>query len=172
MSAKPYRSLSLAALGLALILYGPVAAQSVKLASKFNDWSVFVEDGAAKTICFVTSQPADVEPKGAKRGPIYLYVSAWPKDGVKAEISVKLGFPIKKASDVTVSIGTSAFKLFPKDERAFIADPTEELKLLEAMKKGTKLTVAATSERGTAITDTYSLAGISQALQALATNCP
>ena len=93
-------------------------------------------------------------------------------DGVKAEISVKLGYPIKTGSDITVMVGNDTFTLFPKEERAYVADATEELKLIEAMKKGSKLTVQATSERGTATTDTYSLAGLSQALQALAAACP
>jgi invasion protein IalB len=101
------------------------------------------------------------------------YISAWPKDGVKAEVSVKLGFPVKSGSDVKVSIDKDSFKLFPKDERAFVADATQELKLIEAMKKGTRLKVEAKGERGTTTTtDTYSLSGFSQAIQALAAACP
>jgi hypothetical protein len=85
---------------------------------------------------------------------------------------VKLGYPIKTPSTVTVSVGDESFKLFPKDERAYVADTTEEMKLVEALKKGSTASVAATSTRGTDTTDTYSLTGVTQALQALATNCP
>ena len=56
-------------------------------------------------------------------------------------------------------------------DRAYIADAGEEQKLIFAMRKGSTITVVGTSERGTTTTDTYSLAGISQALQAVATNC-
>ena len=91
---------------------------------------------------------------------------------MKSEISLKLGYKIKTGSDVVVNIGTATYTLFGKDDRAFVADPTQELKLLDEMKKGSKLQVQATSERGTATTDTYSLAGLSQALKALAQSCP
>jgi hypothetical protein len=91
---------------------------------------------------------------------------------VKGEVSVKLGYPIKAQSDVTVLVGKDEFKLFSKDERAFVSDPTQELKLIETMKKGSSLVVKAKSERGTATTDTYSLAGFAQAMQELAKTCP
>lgn len=159
-----------------LVLAGPcaaqTAAQTANLVSKFGEWSLLTSGASAQKICFAAAKPTDSEPKAANRAPIYFYISAWPKDGVKSEVSVKLGYPVKKGSDVTLAIGDAAFTLFSKDDRAFVADPTNELKLVEAMKKGSKMTIQGTSERGTATTDTYSLAGISQALQALATNCP
>ena len=40
------------------------------------------------------------------------------------------------------------------------------------MKKGSKLTIQAVSERGTTVNDTYSLTGMTSALQALASGCP
>ena len=111
-------------------------------------------------------------PAGVTRAPALFYITAWPKEGVKSEVSVKLGYPIQAKGAVTVAVGKDAFKLFAKEERAFVADATEEMKLIEAMKKNATLTVQATSERGTATTDTYSLSGLGQALQAMATSCP
>jgi hypothetical protein len=90
---------------------------------------------------------------------------------VKTEISVKLGYNGKKGGAVTATIGPDAFKLFIKDDRAFIADAANEAKLLDAMKKGTRMVVLATSEKGLVTSDVYSLSGLSQALQALATVC-
>ncbi len=86
-------------------------------------------------------------------------------------LRVKLGYALRKGSDVTLAVGSSSFKLFVSGDRAYVADATEELKLLEAMRKGSTMTVQGTSERGTSTTDTYSLAGISQALAAVASNC-
>jgi len=146
-------------------------AGAVRLINKTNDWALYLhEEGAAK-ICFALAQPKDSEPKGLKRGQAYLYISAWPKDGVKSEVSVRIGYPFKKGSNATATIGTVAFSLFTKDDKAFIENPTEELKLIEAMKKGSKLVISGQSERGTQTTDTYSLTGLGQALQALGTNC-
>ncbi len=163
---------SLAAL--ASLLLSPVAAraQTAVEAGKFSDWSLNLATEANQKLCFAATLPRTKEPPGANRGKALLYISAWPKDGIKSEVSVKLGYKIKPDSEITVAVGDDTFKLFANDERAFVADATDELKLLEAMKKGSKLTVKATSARGTATTDTYSLSGLGQALQALAQRCP
>jgi hypothetical protein len=146
-------------------------AQSVKTIGTYSSWTSFTHGEAPSLLCFATAQPAKQEPANAKRDPAFVYVSSWPKDGVKAEISVKIGYALRKGSDVTLAVGSSNFKLFANGDRAYVADATEELKLLEAMRKGSTMTVQGTSDRGTSTTDTYSLAGISQALQAVATNC-
>jgi hypothetical protein len=146
-------------------------AQSVKTIGTYSSWTSFTHGEAASLLCFATAQPSKQEPSGAKRDPAFVYVSSWPKDGVKAEISVKIGYALRKGSDVTLAVGSSTFKLFAHGDRAYVADATEELKLLEAMRRGNTMTVKGTSDRGTSTTDTYSLAGITQALQAMATNC-
>jgi hypothetical protein len=163
------KRIAAAAVGVALA--GTVMAQNVKSIGTFSSWTAFTHGEAASLLCFATAQPTKQEPTNAKRNPAFIYVSSWPKDGVKAEVSVRIGYAVRKDSDVTVAVGTSSFKLFGSGDRAYVADATEELKLLEAMRKGSTLVVRGTSERGTATTDTYSLAGISQALQAVATSC-
>jgi hypothetical protein len=159
-----------AAAGLALA--GSVAlAQTVKSVGTFSSWTAFTHGEAASLLCFATAQPTKQEPAGAKRSPAFVYVSSWPKDGVKAEVSVRVGYPLRGGSEVTMAVSGASFKLFVHNDRAYIADAGEELKLLDAMRKGSTMTVVGTSERGTTTTDTYSLAGISQALQAVATTC-
>jgi invasion protein IalB len=137
-----------------------------------GDWIVHQNGGEGPKICFAATQPKTKEPAGANRSKIVLYVSAWPKEGVKSEFSVKLGYRIKPDSPVAVTVGDAAFQLFADEDRAYVADATEELKLIEAMKKSSKLVVQATSTRGTQTTDTYSLSGLGQALDAVATACP
>ena len=158
------------AVGLALAA-SLAMAQSVKSIGTFSSWTGFTHGEGASLLCFATAQPAKQEPSNAKRDPAFVYVSSWPKDGVKAEVSVKVGYALRKNSEVTLAVGSSSFKLFVNGDRAYIADATEELKLLDAMRRGSTMTVQGTSERGTTTTDTYSLAGISQALQAITTNC-
>lgn len=165
-------ALRAAAVVVGLALAGSIAAaQSVKTIGTFSSWTTFTHGEGASLLCFATAQPSKQEPSTAKRDPAFIYVSSWPKDGVKAEISVKVGYTLRKNSEVTVSVGTASFKLFVNGDRAYVADATQELKLLETMRKGSTVTVQATSERGTTTTDTYSLAGISQALQAITTSC-
>ena len=156
----------------AVALAGTIAfAQNVKSIGTFSSWTAFTHGEGTSLLCFATAQPTKQEPAGAKRSPAFIYVSSWPKDGVKAEVSVRVGYPLKGGSEVTLSVGNTSFKLFVHNDRAYIADAGDELKLLDIMRKGSTMTVVGTSERGTTTTDTYSLAGISQALQAVTTNC-
>ncbi|MEQ1697378.1 MAG: invasion associated locus B family protein [Hyphomicrobiaceae bacterium] len=151
------------------------ASHAATVVGTYSDWTLYSNSDSAGKICFLATTPASTEPANLKRDPALLYISSWPKDGVKSEISIKLGFPAKKSPDpVAAIVGPvpASFKLFPKDDRVYVADSTQELKLLEAMKKGSKLTVQAVSERGTTVTDTYSLNGISAALQAFGSGCP
>lgn len=148
------------------------AAPAAVETGRFGDWIMHQSAGTGSKICFVATQPKSKEPATANRSKIVLYISAWPKEGVKSEISIKMGYPIKTGSTVAVTVGSDAFNLFGKEDRAYVADATEELKLIEAMKKGSKLTVQGTSGKGTATTDTYSLSGLGQAMQALAAACP
>lgn len=167
-----HRARSILIVALCLPANAPHAATVV---GTFNDWTLYSNADDAGKICFLASPPASTEPANLKRDPALLYISSWPKDGVKSEVSIKLGFPAKKSPDPVAAIvgpAPASFKLFPKDDRVYVSDSTQELKLLDAMKKGSKLTVQAISERGTTVTDTYSLNGISAALQAFAGGCP
>jgi invasion protein IalB len=149
----------------------PAFGEGAIVSGNFGTWSLYTSESPTHKICFVASAPEEKKPVTANRATTLFYISAWPKDGVRTEVSVKLGYPVKTGSPVTVTVGSDSFKLFAKDERAYIADTTQELKLIEAMRKGAKLTVQANSERGTETTDTYSLSGLSQALDAMAQKC-
>jgi hypothetical protein len=156
---------------LTIMLAGGAAAQTVDLVEKSGAWSLYADTATPKAVCFLAAQPQAVEPLGANRGPIFFYISAWPKDGVKAEPSIKVGYPVKPDADMSVTVGTDTFKLFIKGERGFVSDQGEEQKLIDAMKKGSNAQVKAMSARGTATTDTYSLAGLSAALDKLTAAC-
>jgi Invasion associated locus B (IalB) protein len=151
---------------------GPYArAEDVSKLATLIDWALYTDGKSPHKFCFVTSEPKSSEPADTAREAPRIYISAWPVEGIKSEISVRLGFPPKKASDISAGVDPASFKLFAADERAYVPDQTQELKLVEAMKKGSKLTVSATTATGTAITDTYSLAGLGQALQELQKTC-
>jgi invasion protein IalB len=158
------------ALASCLLASGAIA-QEMTAAETFGEWALFTDRNTPSQFCFVTSEPKSSEPQDTQRKPPRAYISAWPKDGVKGEISFRMGFPIKKDGDVKVTINAAAFKLFGAMDRAYVAEPTQELKLVEAMKKGSQMKVTATSDRGPSITDTYSLTGLRQALSKLQSLC-
>jgi Invasion associated locus B (IalB) protein len=166
------RTIALAAIASSLSLATTANAQTVILVDHQGTWSLYADTASPKQICFVAAQPQAVEPIGANRGPIYFYISAWPKDGIKLEPSIKAGYPVKPDKEMTVTVGTDTFKLFGKGDRGFVSDPTEELKLIESMKKGSNAVVKGISIKGTGTTDTYALSGLAQALDKMATTCP
>jgi invasion protein IalB len=172
MTTPNPRWMRTAALAGAFVAAIGTAASAATLVKTYRDWSLFSHEQSDKKICFAATQPKDSAPEGADREGVFFYISAWPKDGVKSEISVRLGYKIKQGSTVKVSVGSDSFDLFAKDDKAFVADPTEELKLIEAMKRGSSMKVDATSDSGSSTSDTYSLMGISAALRGLSDTCP
>ena len=160
--------LALGVLGLAAV---PGRAQEVSKLTSFTDWSLYTDGKSPHLFCFLTSEPKASEPADTAREAPRIYISAWPKDGVKSEFSIRLGFPPKKNTEVSAAVANASFKMFASDERAYVQDATQELKLIDAMRKGSKLAVTATTATGANVTDTYSLAGLGQALQELQSTC-
>lgn len=155
----------------ALVAYAtPAYSQAAKLLQTYSDWSAYMSTGTAKKVCFVVSQPKSQAPKGVKRGPAYFYISHYPTDKVRNEISVKMGYPLK-ATPVEVKIGKAVFKLFTKAEGAFVEKKADENKLVETMKGGEGMVIQGRSTRGTLTTDKYSLSGLSLALGRIANDC-
>ena len=147
-----------------LFAASPAYAQTAKLLKSFDDWQVFVHEANSEKVCFAASAPKETLPKGVNRGSIFLYLTTWQKDGVHNELSVKIGYTLKPESVPTVAVGSEQFELYAKDDKAFMRDPAEEQKLVDAMRKGASMTIKGTSSRGTDTEDKYSLIGLTAAL--------
>ncbi|MGQ0455891.1 MAG: invasion associated locus B family protein [Hyphomicrobium sp.] len=143
----------------------------VERAEAFGVWTLYADKETPHQFCFVTSEPKSTAPSAASRDAPRAYISAWPKDGVKSEVSFRMGFPVKATTPGAARIDAASFALFGAKDRIYVSDATQELKLVEAMRKGDEVTIEATSERGTVVTDTYALSGLGQALQKLRDVC-
>lgn len=161
-----FAPLARAVVAAALTFGGTAAHADSKLFKKFGDWRVVAHDGPEGRICFAIASPKSGEGSGA-----HFYVSSWPKDGVRAEISVKTSVPLKAGAPASIAIDQTFYKAFSKGDRAFVIDATDELKLIDAMKKGSTVMVVAQNEQGVVSKDVYSLAGITQAIQAVSSGC-
>jgi len=150
----------------------PAAPLKARLLEKIGEWSVFIFEDIGGRVCFAAAAPTDMQPKTAKRTPVVFYVTAWQKDGVRNEVSVKLGYSLKAKSAATVSAGGQNFSLPADDDKAYAKDTGEEQKLLAAMNGGGTMVVKATSAKGTATTDQYSLEGAAGAVRKLREACP
>ena len=81
------------------------------------------------------------------------------------------GYTYKKDSGVTIKIGGQKFELFTSGGTAWAKTSKTDQALARAMKRGSTMTVAGTSSRGTKTLDTYSLKGFTAAYNAIGTNC-
>jgi hypothetical protein len=148
-----------------------LGAEPMTRVETYGDWTLLADSKTPHLFCFVTSEPKSSDPQDVPRSGPRAYISAWPKDGIKGEVSFRMGFKIKKSAEGTATVSPAGFRLFGAGDKAFVGDSTQELKLVEAMRKGSTMTVAITSERGKAVTDTYSLNGVGVALQMMQQAC-
>jgi hypothetical protein len=143
------------------------------LLGQYADWGAYTASPAGRKICFALAKPklSKTEPAGRTRDQSYMFVSSRPAEKVKNEVSVIIGYPFKTSSDVTAEVGSTRFAMYTQNDGAWIKNVTEEARMVDAMRKGTDLTVKGTSGRGTQSTDQYSLKGLAQALDRLDQEC-
>ena len=146
-------------------------ADDPALLGQFDDWAAYTYKATDTKVCYVSSRPKASEPKNVKRDPAFFLVTNMPGRKVKGEVSTIIGYPFKKESNAELVIDDSKFTLFTNADGAWADAPATEKKIVAAMKAGKSLIVKGTSWRGTETTDTYSLIGISAAMDAIDTAC-
>lgn len=152
------------------------AGKSTQVGS-YGDWGAFTAQGKSKT-CYALAKPKDRAPASLKRDDAYIFISNRPSENVRNEVSVIMGFAMTDAKNATpkgdpsADIGNVSFDLVAKGSNAWLKNPAEEGRFIETLKKGQKLVVHGTSLKGNASTDTYSLAGFSDALARIHKDCP
>lgn len=164
---------AVAAIGLALA--GQAMAQdSQNRVAANTDWSVFVEDSPKE--CWAVTAPKetvntkDGKPVAVRRGDILLFVTYRP-GGAQGEVSFAGGYPFADGSKVEMDIDGKAFQLFTNGEWAWSGSPEDDAKIIAAFKAGASVTLSARSGRGTQTKDTFSLKGVSAALDEATKRC-
>lgn len=137
----------------------------------YGDWGAFVAQGGREKTCYALASPKDRSPPSLKRDPAYIFVSTRPAEKVRNEVALIMGFALKDGAETRAEINGSTYDFIGKGANAWIKNPAEEGSFLEALKKGSKLTVKASSVKSRATVDTYSLAGLSQALEKVQKEC-
>ncbi|MDI3338656.1 invasion associated locus B family protein [Defluviimonas aestuarii] len=139
-------------------------------------WSVFVDENPKE--CWAVSAPTetlntkDGSPVSVRRGDILLFVTYRP--GNPVELSFTGGYPFAEGSTVSVDIGGTKFELSTftdSPEWAWSGSPDEDAKIVAALKAGASAVLTARSSRGTQTQDTFSLIGVSSALDQAEKRC-
>jgi invasion protein IalB len=151
-------------------------SQSATPVGTFKDWNVFTANDASGKVCFIASQPTDSKysKPASGRDPAFFQITTIPAKNIHNEASSIVGYTFATNATVTADVDGASFKMFldASYPDTTWAQPDQEAALVEAMKHGQKLTLTGTSKRQTQVIDTYSLAGISAAMDAMAKACP
>jgi len=139
-----------------------------------TDWSVFVEDDPKE--CWSVSAPKetvntrDGRVVAVRRSDILLFVTFRP-GGNGGEVSFTGGYPFAGGSTVNLDIGGTQFELFTEGEWAWSASAQDDARIITAMKRGADAKLTARSTRGTKTEDTFSLLGVTAAIEEAEERC-
>lgn len=134
-------------------------------------WTAYVYKEKSGQVCYLAGEPQKSEPANAKRRPPTAMVTHRPDEKVANVVSFAAGLPLKEGSDASLDIAGTKFDLFTKGDSAWARTSDLDKTIVEAMAKGKQAVVKVIPQKGQPMTDTYSLAGFTQALAMIDKTC-
>jgi invasion associated locus B (IalB) protein len=143
------------------------------LIGQFGTWGAYTAAPNGKKVCFALAKPSSskTNPPNRPRDPAYAFVSTRPSEKVINEVSIMIGYALKPGSESTLEVGGGAYAMYTQGDGLWIKNAAEEERMVDAMRKAADAVVKGVSAKGTETTDTFSLKGLSQALDRLAQDC-
>jgi hypothetical protein len=143
------------------------------LIGQFGTWGAYTATPNGKKVCFALAKPSSskTNPPNRPRDPAYAFVSTRPAEKVSNEVSVMIGYAIKPGSESTLEVGGASYAMYTQGDGLWIKNAAEEERMVEAMRKAADVVVKGVSAKGTETIDTFSMKGLSQALDRLAQDC-
>ena len=143
------------------------------LIGQFGTWGAYSATPNGKKVCFALAKPSSskTNPPNRPRDPAYAFISTRPAEKVVNEVSVMIGYTLKPGSESSLEVGGASYAMYTQGDGLWIKNAAEEDRMVDAMRKSADVTVKGVSAKGTETTDTFSLKGLSQALDKLAQDC-
>jgi hypothetical protein len=158
-----------------LLIGLPARADSPVQLGTFQSWTAFVNGTGDNKSCYVIARPVSSEPAKAHRDPIAFLITDWPARKAKAEPEAVPGYQFKDGSVASAQVGSDKFDFFTKNDGgqggAWVKRTVDEARLVAAMRANGQMVITGISKRGTMTHDTYSLGGISDALDKIHAAC-
>lgn len=168
----PLRSfLASACLAAACLSPGVAAAQEPSFVSRHNDWSVYVRGEGEAKVCYALATPEDARPGNVNHGDVYFLVSSWASGAAREQPSFMAGYELRPASPPEARVGSERVDMYVDAREGFVEGSRDEARLVRAMRRGAEMRVEAVSARGTATAYTFSLMGVTAALNAVDRLC-
>ncbi len=147
------------------------AKTKTKVLGTFQDWKAYSYEENGQKVCYISSQPKKISPKGKARGDAYILITHRPAEKSFGVVSITAGYTHKKDSEVQIKIDHNSFKLFTDGDTAWARDEASDKAVSSAIKSGKTMVVKGLSARGTKTTDNYSLTGAGPAYNAINEAC-
>jgi Invasion associated locus B (IalB) protein len=143
------------------------------LIGQFGTWGAYTATPNGKKLCFALAKPSSskTNPPNRPRDPAYAFISTRPAEKVTNEVSLMIGYALKPGSESTLLVGGATYAMYTQGDGLWIKNAAEEERMVEAMRKAADVVVKGVSVKGTETTDTFSMKGLSQALDRLAQDC-
>lgn len=136
-----------------------------------KEWSAYNTGSGKNQACYLAGKPAKTLPANAKRGAVEAHVTHRPGENAVNVVNFQLGYTAKPDSDATLAIDGKSFTLFTSKDGAWARDAATDKAVTIALSKGKEAILKATSDRNTASTDTYDLAGFAEVLTLINRAC-
>lgn len=158
-----------AVLVFALTASGALAEEPDHLGT-FDDWEAASYRAPDSKVCFAYSVPKKSRAtRKVDRGEVRFIVTNYPGKKVRGEVSTIIGYDFKEGSAAKLVIDEQTFDMFPVKDMAWAGDTDRAI--VAAMKAGKTMTFSGVSRRGTETTDSYSLDGLTAAIEKINDAC-
>jgi invasion protein IalB len=143
------------------------------LIGQFGTWGAYAATPNGKRVCFALAKPTSskTNPPNRPRDPAYAFVSTRPAEKVINEVSIMIGYALKPGSESTLEVGGAAYSMYTQGDGLWIKNAAEEDQMVQTMRRSADAVVKGVSAKGTETTDTFSMKGLSQALDRIAQDC-
>ena len=157
---------------LVLILsFTSLNAQEIKKIGKFKDWETIVVTDETAKLCFAQSKPVLQSPKNNVR-EARLFISFRPSEKISDEVSITSGYEYNVQNAILAKSGKNKIKFDVKKENfAWIGDTGLERKMVNVMKKGSRIMITGYNQSGSQTIDHYSLMGFTKAYNTAKKSC-
>ena len=144
------------------------AGKPVQVAT-FGQWGAYLAEGKNKT-CYALASPKERKPD-VKHDTAFVFIADRPTEKVHNEVSIIMGFPMKESGTTQAKVGKISFDLVAKGANAWIKNPEDEAKFVDALQHNSTLIVKAAPVKGAPTVDSYPLDGLKSALARVTKDC-
>ena len=148
-----------------------VNAEEVKKMGTHKNWETYVINNEQGKVCFTQSKPVLQAPKSNPRDA-RLFITFRPGEKIINEISITAGYEFNTKNSITATSGKYKYKFdIAQEGFAWITDNKLERKMVNIMKKGSRIMITGYNQKGSQTIDHYSLLGFTKAYNATKANC-